>query len=514
MKKILLSILNIGFIINIQAQFTTGNIAVVRVGDSIAPLANTGNFISIDQYTLSGSYVNSTALPRTGSNAVCLGGTTSSEGALTLAGNSSALVLFAYRTPAPYSSTLASSTSAAVNRAIVSINNSGVATIPTFTNTNMSSGNPRFAFTNGTNYWAGGGNTGIVFGSASSNLDTIVSSTTTNIRYLTNSGSQLYYSTASGGSGIWKVGNGAPSNSGNVSTIYIPTGTGSPYGFSMKFDSTVCYIADDRAPASGGGIQKWTRSGSTWTLAYTFGTGVGSTVGARGLAVNWNTTPPTIIATTAEGTINRIIRINDTSASVLPVTIATAVSNTIFRGVSFTPGTSTLPVKFTSFKANIINKQTVLNWSTSSETNNKGFEIQKSMDGKNFETIGFVKGAGNTNTITKYSYQDNYQSNTFYRLKQIDFDGKFEFTDIVVVKDMEIEIEIQLTPNPFTNNIEINSDVNILSAEIIDITGKARIAETINGMNATINTSDLSKGIYFVKISTGDKIITKKIIKN
>jgi hypothetical protein len=136
------------------------------------------------------------------------------------------------------------------------------------------------------------------------------------------------------------------------------------------------------------------------------------------------------------------------------------------------------------------------------------------MDGKNFETIGFVKGAGNTNTITKYSYQDNYQSNTFYRLKQIDFDGKFEFTDIVVVKDMEIEIEIQLTPNPFTNNIEINSDVNILSAEIIDITGKARIAETINGMNATINTSDLSKGIYFVKISTGDKIITKKIIKN
>jgi len=88
--------------------------------------------------------------------------------------------------------------------------------------------------------------------------------------------------------------------------------------------------------------------------------------------------------------------------------------------VSNSWGTSALPVNFTSFNAIINNNQTNLTWSTASEINNKGFEIERSIDGVNFETIGFVKGNSNSNRINKYSFIDANHSSAFYRLKQID----------------------------------------------------------------------------------------------
>jgi hypothetical protein len=171
-----------------------------------------------------------------------------------------------------------------------------------------------------------------------------------------------------------------------------------------------------------------------------------------------------------------------------------------------------LPVKFTNFNATINNKQTNLTWSTASEVNNKGFEIEKSIDGKKFETVGFVKGNANSNKVNKYSFIDANNSNAFYRLKQIDFDGKFDYSTIVKVKGNDLTIEI--TPNPFNENIEISSNSTIVNAEILDITGKSRIVEVIDGNKAVINTSGLSNGIYFIRINNGETVITKRIIKN
>jgi len=494
---------------------TSGNIVVLRVGDSSATLANTGNTLALDQFTTAGTYVNSVIIPKTGSNAVCLSGTATSEGSLSLAGNRSSVVFFAYRTAAPFTSSISATTSAAVNRAVVSINSAGVVSIPTSTASLLSANNPRHVFTNGTSYWGGGGNTGIISGNSSINMDTIVTSTTTNTRFISSSGSQLYYSTASGTFGIWKLGNGAPTNSGNVATLYIATPSGSPYGFAMRFDSTVCYIADDRAVASGGGIQKWTRSGSTWTLAYTIGTGTGSTVGARGLAVNWTTIPPTIFATTAEATLNRVIRINDTSSTVTPITIATSVSNTIFRGVSFTPGTTTMPVVLTSFNGKIENQLVNLNWSTSSEKNNKGFVIERSIDGVDYENIAFVKGSGNSNKVMNYSYSDeNVNAEVvYYRLKQIDFDGQFEYSKVLTIKNDELSIIV--TPNPFEGQISINgtSPDELISIDLMDISGKVKLTESNNG-SVVIDTRGLAQGIYFIRINNGEKVIVKRIIKN
>jgi len=181
--------------------------------------------------------------------------------------------------------------------------------------------------------------------------------------------------------------------------------------------------------------------------------------------------------------------------------------------VSNSWATSALPVKLTSFKAEIINKQTNLNWTTASETNNKGFEVQKSVDGVNFETVGFVKGVGNSNKIVNYNFVDNNNLSAFYRLNQIDFDGMSELSKVVSVKNNE-ELILQITPNPFVNSIEVVTNKNIVSAEIIDITGKTKVLEVINGTNATIDTHNLSNGVYFIRVNNGETIITKRIIKN
>ena len=180
--------------------------------------------------------------------------------------------------------------------------------------------------------------------------------------------------------------------------------------------------------------------------------------------------------------------------------------------VASTWGNSVLPVKFSSFNAIINNKQTNLTWTTASEINNKGFEIERSFDGVNFEIIGFVKGNVNSNRANKYSFIDDNYVSAFYRLKQIDFDGKFDFSNVISVKGNDLLINI--TPNPFNNVIEINSNGQLVNVEVLDITGKVVITEVISGSKNTLNTASLINGVYFIRMNNGESIVTKRIIKN
>ena len=93
-------------------------------------------------------------------------------------------------------------------------------------------------------------------------------------------------------------------------------------------------------------------------------------------------------------------------------------------------GCGVLPVSIFNFGGTIKRLQAYLNWSTASESNNKGFYVERSKDGQNFTSVGFVKGVGNSNKINNYSYtdatlKDINVTTTYYRLKQVDVDGKF-----------------------------------------------------------------------------------------
>jgi hypothetical protein len=180
-------------------------------------------------------------------------------------------------------------------------------------------------------------------------------------------------------------------------------------------------------------------------------------------------------------------------------------------------GDGPLPVTLKSFTGLDTETGKQLFWSTSSEINNKGFEIERSENGESFETIAFVKGAINSQRLLKYHFIDAqaYAPQNYYRLKQIDLDGKSSYSQ--TIKITQANDEHAISPNPFTNNISIISSntSKTIKAEVIDITGKVKISMQgeVNG-NLEIDTQHLSKGVYFIRIQDGENTQTKRIIKN
>ncbi len=176
-----------------------------------------------------------------------------------------------------------------------------------------------------------------------------------------------------------------------------------------------------------------------------------------------------------------------------------------------------LPVSLHSFTGTTTENGNLLNWITSSEQNNKGFEIERSENAIDFETIAFIKGAGNSQTFIKYQHLDQtaHSTSNFYRLKQLDFDGKSTYSEMISISS-EIN-EVAVSPNPFNNKITLQSNQSnkIISAEVIDITGKTKISiqGEVNG-NIEIDTQHLNNGVYFLRVTDGGTTQVNRIIKN
>jgi hypothetical protein len=327
-----------------QAQFAPGNLAILRVGDGTQTIANTGNTIFIDEYTVTGTLVNSIQLPDTGENALVLSGTATAEGFLSLSANGQYLTLAAYNTPRPYTASVSTSPSATVPRAVGMIDRMGNVTVPASSTTAYSGISWRSAVADGYgNYWGIGSGSGGAAGGpyylGNAGSPVMMQTTLLTLRGANIFNGNLYFShsgSASTGPGIYYYA-GTPTTTG-AATLLFATGTGATTtDFAISPDGTLVYVADDRTIANGGGVQKWSFDGSAWTLDYTLGTGTDSTVGARGLAVDFGGTEPTIFATTAESAATRLISVTDTGAAAVATTLATAGTNMRFRGLEFVP---------------------------------------------------------------------------------------------------------------------------------------------------------------------------------
>ncbi|MBS1634908.1 MAG: T9SS type A sorting domain-containing protein [Bacteroidetes bacterium] len=330
-----------------SAQFTQGNVVVLQAGDGTATLTANGSPIVLKEFTPLGAAGYSLALPTTtaAGSPLVISGTATSEGLLTLSSNPYFLIVPGYANTFTASISGASGTN--VPRAIGRVDAAGTFTRVATSTSFYSSNNMRGATSDGIgNYWGAGSSQGTnYFGVTSS--PALVQNLTTNTRGVAIYNSQLYYSTSSGTHGIYKVGTGTPVTTA-TSTIAIATGsTSSPYQFAFNATGDVCYVADDASISAGGGIQKWTYSGSAWSLAYTFATSTNTsvTVGARGLTVNFSGANPVIYATSAEASANRLISIIDggSVATSTITTLATATTNCIFRGVAFSPSPCNTP---------------------------------------------------------------------------------------------------------------------------------------------------------------------------
>lgn len=170
------------------------------------------------------------------------------------------------------------------------------------------------------------------------------------------------------------------------------------------------------------------------------------------------------------------------------------------------PDPTTLPVELILFNGCIINGSVELNWITVSETNNDYFIIERSTDGINFEKIGFVYGAGNSNNILVYKYFDFFPIDVaYYRLKQTDFNGKYTYSKIVMIDfTRQYNDVVNIYPNPFNSstNIVINDASQNKNFELViyNIFGKEVINTTINKQSTTLETYNLPSGIYTYKV--------------
>lgn len=197
-------------------------------------------------------------------------------------------------------------------------------------------------------------------------------------------------------------------------------------------------------------------------------------------------------------------------------------SANFFKDWILVDNSTPLPVTLLNFEVDCENGFTVLNWSTASEINNDYFVIEKSTDAINFFPIATVQGNGNSNTVLSYTYTDetpNYAT-TYYRLKQVDFDGKFEYFNVVVstcTADENFNVnQLQLNDNVFGFTINTSSSEK-LTVYLYDYRGRIISQETIvvNKGNNPISLSKphLSDGIYMLNIVGEKNHFSTKVLK-
>ncbi len=175
-----------------------------------------------------------------------------------------------------------------------------------------------------------------------------------------------------------------------------------------------------------------------------------------------------------------------------------------------------LPVELTSFTGSKTDAGVVLNWSTATEINNKGFEIERRTSTTEFQSIGFVQGNGTTSEEHNYTFEDNGLSQAiyYYRLKQIDLDGTFAYSSVVEIDNNTTPTQFALGqnyPNPFNpeTSIEFALPVSGKVKVIVYSTLGEVIAEVANGaysagshkLTWNAASSGVASGVYFYEVS-------------
>jgi len=191
-----------------------------------------------------------------------------------------------------------------------------------------------------------------------------------------------------------------------------------------------------------------------------------------------------------------------------------------------------LPVELSVFTARLSEDRVILSWTTETEVNNYGFDVERKVNDDKWNRLGFVTGNGNSNTMKTYSFVDNSFSggNVFYyRLKQIDTDGSFEYSEIVEVETSPSSFSLsQNYPNPFNPFTAIRYLIpksTVVILKVFDMLGN-EVSTLVNEVkergvySVSFDASNLASGIYFYRLQAGNSstssgqgfVETKKMI--
>ncbi|MDP1726361.1 MAG: GEVED domain-containing protein [Bacteroidota bacterium] len=219
--------------------------------------------------------------------------------------------------------------------------------------------------------------------------------------------------------------------------------------------------------------------------------------------------------------------VTTTGSNAAPVLSRTGMLNYGQYGIGGDTLVNPLPVNMLFFTARNVNGDVNLNWATATETNNKGFMVERSINGVDFEDMVFVEGKGNSKSTTQYGKEDVAAfakagvPTLYYRLRQVDFDGALTYSSIAVVNENDIlGDDIKVFPNPFETNVgvRIESTAGSATIQLMDMHGRMISEEKISTKAGTTyyemkNMSNLAKGVYFVRVSINGAGKTIKVTK-
>ncbi len=184
-----------------------------------------------------------------------------------------------------------------------------------------------------------------------------------------------------------------------------------------------------------------------------------------------------------------------------------------------TQSSLSLPVELVDFQARVQDNDVNLFWQTASEHNNAGFYIERSADGRVWQTIGFTEGKGTSTEAQHYSFSDEkpLPGENYYRLRQTDFDGATEYSKIVRVdvKNSGNAPGLNVFPNPVTGGeltlFRAGDSEEAIPVQLFNSVGQLLRSESIISGNNVFNISDLPEGIYTIQASDGARVFSKNV---
>lgn len=185
-------------------------------------------------------------------------------------------------------------------------------------------------------------------------------------------------------------------------------------------------------------------------------------------------------------------------------------------------GGAPLPIELVSFEGRLIGGKVRMSWRTAMEMNNKGFEVQRSRDGHDWESIGFVEGMGQSNTVQQYLFIDEnpLKGRGYYRLKQIDFDASFEYSLVITVQGLHLVDDVVIAPNPAKlGDVQISFRTSLeqeYQLELINQEGAVVLMNKLHGHagnnKLSFDFSSVPAGIYTLRLLGKDEIMLRKLI--
>ena len=205
-----------------------------------------------------------------------------------------------------------------------------------------------------------------------------------------------------------------------------------------------------------------------------------------------------------------VLLVTNYASVVQTITLTDAGTNTATTDCTIVP----LSVELTDFNGVNVDNEIALSWTTASEQNNSHFVVERSTDASVWTAIAIENGAGTTTSTQHYTSVDRNPSSgdNYYRLKQFDFDGKMNTSDIISVSSSTVN-KVIVYPNPSNDRISVISNHEIIAISIVDIRGTVVYSADFDKVNSTsIELTDLNGGLYYLQTQTTSGTNTERIV--